>query len=198
MFSDIRHDFYRYRDYLGCKPNFKFINIIYVLIKSPSFYPIINHRFGFWVNDNFKESKSHLLKHFLKIFYFLGKYLSVCFSKIDIGISSEIGEGLLLSNKGNIILGINKMGRNCTIHHNVTFGMDNKGDLAKLGDNIWVGPDSVIFGDIDIGDNVVIAGSTVLSKNVISNSLVGGNPCRLLKKDIEDGPYNFNLEINKK
>jgi serine O-acetyltransferase len=182
MYSDLGHDFSRYRDYSGCKTGFKYIKNIYILLKSPSFFAIINHRFGFWINSHFFGQKS-IFKHFLKLFYFIGKYLSVCISKIDIDVSSEIGEGLFLSNRGNIILGVDRMGRNCTVDHNVTIGNDQNRLVPTISDNVWIGSNSVIYGRITIGENTVITESSVLSKSLPGRVLAGGNPCRIIKND---------------
>lgn len=195
MYSDLSHDFLRYRDYFECKPGFKYFKNLYILFKSPIFFTIINHRFGFWVNSRFNDRKTRVLKHFLKIFYFMGKYFSVCISKIDIDVSSDIGEGLFLSNRGNIILGVNKMGRNCTVHHNVTLGNDQNRLVPTVGDNVWIGPNTVIYGGITVGDNTIISESSVLSKNLPGKILVGGNPCRILKKDIPEGPFSVDINI---
>lgn len=186
MYSDLLCDFSRYQNYSDCKTGFKFINNILIIFKSPSFFAIINHRFGFWVNSHFTGHKT-IFKHFLKFFYFIGKFLSVCISKIDIDVSSNIGEGLFLSNKGNIILGVNKMGRNCTVDHNVTIGNDQSRLVPTIGDNVWVGSNSVIYGGITIGENTVISEYSVLSKSLPSRVLAGGNPCRILKKNIAEG-----------
>jgi len=73
------------------------------------------------------------------------------------------------------------IGKNCTLRHCTTIG--NK-QLAGgrfsaspiLGNNVDVGSNACIIGDISIGDNVKIGCGAVVTKNVRQNSVVVGNP----------------------
>lgn len=51
-----------------------------------------------------------------------------------------------------------------------------------IGNNVWVGMHSIIMKGVHIGDNSVIASGSVITKDVPSNQLFGGNPARLIKK----------------
>jgi acetyltransferase-like isoleucine patch superfamily enzyme len=50
-----------------------------------------------------------------------------------------------------------------------------------IGDNVWVGSRSIILKGVHIGDNSIIAAGTVVTKDVPSNQLYGGNPARFIK-----------------
>lgn len=52
---------------------------------------------------------------------------------------------------------------------------------VRIGDNVWIGSNSVIFPGVEIGDNVVIGAGSIVTKNVESNKLVYGNPCEVVK-----------------
>ena len=51
-----------------------------------------------------------------------------------------------------------------------------------IGNNVWVGMHSIIMKGVHIGDNSVIASGSVITKDVPSNQLFGGNPAHLIKK----------------
>lgn len=51
-----------------------------------------------------------------------------------------------------------------------------------IGNNVWIGGNSVILPSISIGDNVTIGAGSVVTKSIPSNSLAVGNPCRIVKK----------------
>ncbi len=55
---------------------------------------------------------------------------------------------------------------------------------VKIGDNVWIGCNSIILKGITIGDGAVIAAGSVVTKDVPPKTLVGGNPARILKEDI--------------
>lgn len=51
-----------------------------------------------------------------------------------------------------------------------------------IGNNVFVGANSVIAKPVTIGSNVVIAAGSVVTKDIPSNSLVGGVPAKVIKK----------------
>jgi acetyltransferase-like isoleucine patch superfamily enzyme len=55
-----------------------------------------------------------------------------------------------------------------------------------IGDNVWLGMNSVVLPGVTIGDNVVVASNSVVSKDIPANSIAAGNPCKVLK---EKAPY---------
>lgn len=61
---------------------------------------------------------------------------------------------------------------------------------VKIGDNVFVGINSVILPNVTIGDNVIIGAGTVVSKNVPDNSVVVGNPMKIV------GTYDDNVGRN--
>jgi len=51
----------------------------------------------------------------------------------------------------------------------------------SVGDNVWFGARCIVLKGVTIGDNSVIAAGSVVTKDVPSNALAGGNPARVLK-----------------
>lgn len=52
----------------------------------------------------------------------------------------------------------------------------------NIGSNVWIGANSVILPGVTIGDNVVIGAGSVVTKNIPSNVLAFGNPCKVVKQ----------------
>ncbi len=78
------------------------------------------------------------------------------------------------------------MAKNCCVSHNVTIGRAYKdGILGRptLGDNVWIGPGVVIVGKIHIGNNVLLAPNSFVNFDVPDNSLVIGNPGKIIRKE---------------
>lgn len=53
---------------------------------------------------------------------------------------------------------------------------------VKIGDNVWIGGNSVIFPGVIIGNNVTIGAGSVVTKNIPDNSLAFGNPCQIKRR----------------
>ena len=51
-----------------------------------------------------------------------------------------------------------------------------------IGDNVWIGGNVVICPGVHIGDNVVIGAGSVVTKDISSWSVAGGNPCKVIRK----------------
>jgi len=107
---------------------------------------------------------------------------------IEIPRKTTIGKGLslfhgqaLVLNQGVII------GDNCTLRNSTTIGHKKNADgtfsaCPRIGNNVDIGANVVIIGDIEIGDNVVIGAGTVVTKSIPANSIAVGNPARILDK----------------
>ncbi len=51
---------------------------------------------------------------------------------------------------------------------------------VTIGDNCWIGGGSIIMPGVTIGDNVVIGAGSVVTKDIPSNKIAVGNPCRVV------------------
>ncbi|EGT3617197.1 CatB-related O-acetyltransferase [Clostridium perfringens] len=60
-----------------------------------------------------------------------------------------------------------------------------------IGDDVWIGMNSIIISGVSIGKGAVIAAGSVVTKDVEPYSIVGGNPCKLIK-------YRFDKELIEK
>ena len=53
---------------------------------------------------------------------------------------------------------------------------------VKIGNNVWIGGNSIIFPGVVIGDNVTIGAGSVVTHNIPDNVLAMGNPCEVVKE----------------
>ena len=51
-----------------------------------------------------------------------------------------------------------------------------------IGDNVWIGGNSVICPGVRIGHNVTIGAGSVVTKDIPDNVLALGNPCQVVRK----------------
>jgi serine O-acetyltransferase len=98
--------------------------------------------------------------------------------------SSDIQGGLVAFHPYATVINAKKIGKNFTFRNSLTIGNknNNNGLLPSIGDNVEVGANVVIIGDIIIGDNVIIGAGSVVVKNIPSNCVVAGNPAKVIKQ----------------
>lgn len=124
----------------------------------------------------------------------------------DYGFNIEVGKNLF-TNYNCTILDVAKVkiGDNVLIGPNVsiyTAGHPIHADTRKtgyeygapitIGDNVWIGGNSIILPDVTVGSNSVIAAGSVVTKDVPEWTVVAGNPARVIKKITDkDKQYYF-------
>lgn len=68
-----------------------------------------------------------------------------------------------------------------------TIEAQTKGPII-IGDDVWIGYNSIVLSGVTIGQGAVIAAGSVVTKNVPAYSIFGGNPAKLIK-------YRFSQNI---
>lgn len=116
---------------------------------------------------------------------------------LELSINQQIGGGLYLGHAYNITINSNaKIGRNCNIHKGVVIGQANRGSrkgYPTIGDRVWIGINSAIVGNVNIGDDVMIAPNSFVNVDIPSHSVVFGNPCVIKHRDRATEGYVNNI-----
>ena len=65
-------------------------------------------------------------------------------------------------------------------------------DHVTIGNNCWIGANSVICPGVTIGENTVIGAGSVVTKDIPANCVAAGNPCRVIREiDARDRKYYY-------
>lgn len=106
---------------------------------------------------------------------------------IQIPTVASIGPGLHISHFGRIIVNSKVvLGKNVTLNTGITIGQTNRGEkkgVPTIGNNVWIGSNCVIVGNIHIGDDVFIAPNSFVTTDIPSHSLVIGNPIKIIQRE---------------
>lgn len=106
---------------------------------------------------------------------------------LQISYQASIGEGFYIGHCGRIIINPRvKMGKNINIATGVTIGQENRGErkgCPTVGNNCWIGTNAVIVGNINIGNDVLIAPLSYVNFDVPDHSIVIGNPAKIIHRD---------------
>lgn len=68
---------------------------------------------------------------------------------------------------------------------------------VRIGKNCWIGAGAIIVPGVTIGDNVVIGAGSVVTKDIPSNVVAVGNPCRVLREINEEDRKRYKYNNNK-
>lgn len=138
-------------------------------------------------------------KQFRAIFYYrYRKYLIGYLSRIflpstgDIEVKCQhgsIGGGILFYHAMGRVIEVFSCGDNLTVSQGVTIGLGHTNSEGRnapiIGNNCLFATNSIVFGPIIIGDNVIIGAGSVVTKDVPANCTVIGNPARIIKMNGE-------------
>lgn len=118
----------------------------------------------------------------------------------DYGFNIEVGKNFF-ANYNCTILDVAKVkiGDNCQFAPNVAVytaghpihpvsrnSQYEYGISVTIGDNVWIGGNSVIVPGVHIGSNTVIGAGSVVTKDIPDWVIAAGNPCRVIRKITEE------------
>ncbi|WP_299226427.1 serine acetyltransferase [uncultured Psychroserpens sp.] len=97
--------------------------------------------------------------------------------------STLVDGGLMCYHPFASVINAKSIGKNFEFRNGLTIGNksnDNR-KLPTIGNDVVVGANVVIIGDITIGDNVIIGAGSVVVKDVPSNTIIAGNPAKIIQ-----------------
>ncbi len=110
---------------------------------------------------------------------------------LTIGSNVSIGPGCFISSSKNGV----GIGDHCLIGPNVTiignkykydrldipiYMQEETSEGIRIGENVWIGAGTVVIDGASIGDNVIIAPNSVVTKNIPNNAIAQGNPAKAI------------------
>lgn len=143
------------------------------------FTPGFRYSFLFRKASNAKNTISKIFWHFL---------MRQCMLRtgIQIPVGTQIDKGFRISHFGHIVVNPDaKIGKNFNISQGCLIGFSegkHKG-VPVIGDNVCMNANSVIVGGVKIGNDVLIAPGAFVNFNVPNNSIVIGNPGKIITKE---------------
>ncbi len=111
--------------------------------------------------------------------------------QIDFGRNLKIGKNVFINhNLTMMAVGGITIGDFVQIGPNVTIVTDNHDPYnhyvlncrsVRIENNVWIGAGAMIMPGVTVGENAIIAGGAVVTKNVSANTVVGGCPAKIIR-----------------
>lgn len=147
-----------------------------VLLSYPGFHAVLLHRA---VHALYRTGIPLLPRWLSNVNRFL--------TGIEIHPGAKLGKGVFIDHGMGVVIGETaEVGDGCTIYQGVTLGgtsLSHGKRHPTLCENVTVGVNAAVLGDIVIGANSKIGGGSVVVKDVPPNSTVVGVPARIVMRD---------------
>ena len=156
------------------------------LLVRRSFRPVVTMRVCQAV------SRVPVLRHVLLPLCRLAHRLAAGSAVMDLPWNVRAGAGLIVSHGWGLVVNEQaRIGSNVTLFHGVTIGRRDRiapdGSRCEgypvLEDEVWVGPNAIIVGQLTIGRGARIGGGAFVTDNVPAHAVVIGNPAVIVKED---------------
>lgn len=104
---------------------------------------------------------------------------------------NTFGPGLSIAHRGTIIVHPDaRIGANCRIHVDVVIGTrpgPPPEPAPRIGDNCYIGPGAKIFGDVELGANIVVGANAVVNRSFPEGRMtIAGAPARRISDTPSD------------
>ncbi|MDO5825899.1 MAG: serine O-acetyltransferase [Methanosphaera sp.] len=163
---------------------------IEVILCYPGLHALWFHKIAhwFWI-------KNHKL---------IGRFLSHInrfFTGIEIHPGAQIGRRFFIDHGMGVVIGETTIvGDDVLLYKGVVLGgtsLESKKRHPTIGNNVVVGTNAIVLGDITIGENCKIGAGSVVTKPAPPNSTIVGIPGRTLQSIKEQSKHKHDLEHGK-
>jgi len=90
--------------------------------------------------------------------------------------SIEIGDGTYITRGAKLVA------HDHSVYRLGDMPADNGRGYIRIGKNVFVGVGSIVLRNVTVGDNAIISAGSVVGKDVPANTIVMGNPARVIKE----------------
>ena len=91
----------------------------------------------------------------------------------------QANNGIIFGNNIELAPGVSIISSN---HETTNLSKHVEGKPIIIGNNVWIGANTTVLPEVTIGNNVTIGANSVVTKDIASNSIAVGNPCKVIKK----------------
>jgi len=122
------------------------------------------------------------------------------FTDFAIGNNSTLNSGCYIDNRNGVFIGKNvNISHDCKIysmgHDVLSENADLNGGPVFISDDVWIFPNCLIMPGVKIGKGAVVYPGSVVTRDVLDFTIVGGNPARPIRKRTVNIEYTLDNRI---
>lgn len=114
--------------------------------------------------------------------------------KVSIGSDVTVGHGVAIYPSFHVKTATISIGNNVRVgpgvtmlgagHEHAFINLPDNGASITIGDNVWLGAKCLILQGVNIGDGVVVAAGSIVTKSVPAYTIVAGSPAKHVKERV--------------
>lgn len=163
-------------------------NFFVVFFFTQGFWAVFQYRIASSIYTNVRIP---LLRQLLLFICLIGqKIIEIC-TGISIPASAKIGHSFYIGHFGGIIINSEVIiGTNCNISQGVTIGVSGLGEkrgVPVIGNDVYIGANSVVIGKITIGNNVLIGACSMVNRSLSNADVALGVPAVIVSQNGSKG-----------
>ena len=145
---------------------------VFHALTGPGFQAVFGYRLTHWLSKYRIPFLGMILQRLVEVW-----------TGVSISPKAEIGPGLVIFHFGGVIVnGSVVMGRECSLHHDVTIGNRTPGSGSpRIGDRVVIGAGARLLGELTIGDDVEIGANAVVIESLPARAVAVGIPAHIVR-----------------
>jgi serine O-acetyltransferase len=180
LFQLIQSDYKKHQKYGG--------HFFVIIFFTQGFWAIFQYRIASYIYTNFRIP---LLRQLLLFVCLIGQKIIEISTGISIPASAKIGHSFYIGHFGGIIINSEAIiGTNCNISQGVTIGVSGLGEnrgIPIIGNEVYIGANSVVAGKIVIGNNVLIGACSMVNRSLSDSDVALGVPAIVVSQNGSKG-----------
>lgn len=165
-------------------------------LASRGWWFLVSHRIAHY--SSFNRNLASPLWWASRILESVGRYLCAVTCRSESMEDCAITGPVYFADAGYFMIGARGIGAGTILHRRVTLGMavaNGKQDRPTIGRNVWIGPDCVIAGGLQVGDGATVLPGSYLTFSIPPGAVARGNPARVIRQEFENETLRRSLAI---